>query len=243
MIEIQLQEKVGQSIQNFFACQGITRSDQVARINATLLKRAWELAKIEGEEYSTYSLIADWNAATDGAAFTDEAIEIYLSKMKAPQRGSQRQAIVAKAVQTIIADMPPSCNKSGGDLNSILINLAWKTIDALESQTVDALVAELRPRMIRVMENKEKIRYKTPSGYKIAGQSEVGAAAKDAIRKLKEAGIPPLENGRVNTKLAGLINAVAWKLRAARRCTAENIFEYIRGKTIPELQLALRAEW
>ena len=231
MIEIQLQEKVGQSIQNFFACQGITRSDQVTRINATLLKRAWDLIKSEGEAYSTYSLIADWNAATDGAAFTDEAIEIYLSKMKAPQRGSQRQAIVAKAV-----------HKLGGDLNSILVNLAWKTIDALESQTVDALVAELRPRMIRVMENKEKIRYKTPSGYKIAGQSEVGAAAKDAIRKLKEAGIPPLENGRVNTKLAGLINAVAWKLRATRRCTAGNIFEYIRGKTIPELQLALRAE-
>ena len=242
MTKIHLQERVGQSIQNFFACQGITRSDQVARINATLLKRAWELAKIEGEEYSTYSLIADWNAATDGAAFTDEAIEIYLSKMKAPQRGSKRQAIVAKAVQTIIADMPPSFNKSGGDLNSILINLAWKTIDNLKIQTVDALIAELRPRMIRVIENKEKIHYKTPSKYKIKGQSEVGAAAQTAIHRLKTARILPTENGRVNTKLAGLINAVAWKLRATGRCTAENIYEYIRGKTIPELQIALHAE-
>ena len=231
--------RVSKSIREFFACQGATRGDLLARINACILRRAWELAKIEGEAYSTYSLIRDWNEVTKGAPFTEDAVETYVRAYPSSDTGTARQQLVAKAVNAVINTMPPSCNQQGGKLNSALINIAWKLLDKIEKQDFESLKTALALEAEKVLNEKDYVKYRQPSKHKIPGQTNIQTATRETIARLKAENKAPAEKGRVNTQLAGVINAVAWKLYKLGECNSNLVYSFVAGKRMEEIKAAL----
>lgn len=234
--------KISLAIKDFFSLFGTDHinGDLIARINPTLLKVAWELIDEDPVNFSGFSLINEWNRITGGACITRTSVDTFIAYFEEQYNGTDRQKYIADAIRIVFQNTPPSSNKDGGKLNSMLINLSWKLLKKYPNLSTEEFAEKLEEAVHSATKNPNEIKFRTPSKYKIKHQDVIQKVTKGVVAELKEQQVQPFTD-KVTTQLAGTLNAVAWKFHKLGKCTHENIMNFIRGKDIPTIKKALQS--